>query len=678
MQTFFPATRLAFRLLLRVLLVCLLFSFAIGAVFSYLTYHTQLANEENKLLELQAGLLAPLAEDVWALDEPGIRLQLDAISRILPSAAIRLTTVEARSYTDGREMPADPSRTHALPLIHPRSATPLGTLEITLDTSVIRQQVRERMVSDAVGLLGLTLVIALTLGFFVYHLIVRRLTILSRFARTLDLDALDRSTLHLPIPAKKQDELDDLTESIERMRQRISQDMLAARAMQRELSFQASHDPLTGLGNRSHLSTRSAELLASGTSTPEIAFVFVDIDRFKLINDTLGHLVGDHLLRALADRIRSKLPDRAELFRPGSDEFLLLVPEPSAEPSVREIIRNLQESLAAPFEIEHHALSVTVSIGVASSPDNGSELSTLLKHTDIALQAAKQTGRNHACFFTPDLLARLNEQVRIETLLRGALGRNEFHLVYQPQIDIASGRVIGAEALLRWENDALGKVPPDRFIPVAEDTGLIIPIGAWVLRQAIIEWRRWQESGLTGVPVSVNLSAAQLRHAELLEAIRDLCLEEAMPPEALELEVTESILMDDVDVVAGKLATFRDMGIRIAVDDFGTGYSSLSYLKHLPIDRLKIDRSFISDIPGDPNDTAIAVAIIRLAQALNLEVIAEGVESAEQAALLMQEGCAQAQGYFYARPLPGDEFVRYARTANDAVKAARASSTAAG
>ncbi|HRE15759.1 MAG TPA: diguanylate cyclase, partial [Rhodocyclaceae bacterium] len=542
MQTFFPATRLAYRLLIRVLLVCLIFAVLIGGLFSYLTYREQIESEEKKLVDLQRGLLAPLAEDVWALDEPGIRLQLDAISRILPSAAIQLTTLEDRSYTDGRPMPAsDSARTHHLPLFHPRSSTPLGTLSITLDTAVIRAQVREQMISDAVALLGLTLVISLTLGFFVYHLIVRRLTIVSRFARTLDLDALDRSTLHLPVPAKKQDELDDLTEAIERMRQRISQDMLTARAMQRELSYQASHDPLTGLGNRSYLSTRSTELLKPVNGPPEIAFVFLDIDRFKLINDTLGHLVGDHLLRALADRIRANLPPRAELFRPGSDEFLLLVPEPSAHPSVRDIIRQLQESLAAPFEIELHALSVTISIGVAVAPDNGSELSTLLKHTDIALQAAKQAGRNHACFFTPDLLARLNDQVKIETLLRGALDRNEFHLVYQPQIDIASGRVVGAEALLRWENDALGKVPPDRFIPVAEDTGLIIPIGAWVLRQAIIEWRRWQQRGLLGIPVSVNLSAAQLRHAELLDAIRDLCQEESMPPEALELEVTESI-----------------------------------------------------------------------------------------------------------------------------------------
>ena len=680
MHNIFPSTRLAYRLLIRVLLVYTLFALVIGGFYAYLTYRELITAEETKLEDIQRGLLAPLAENVWSLDEAGIRLQLNAISRILPSASIRLETAENRSYSDGRALPADISSTHRLAVIHPRSADALGTLSVTLDKSVIRKEVEVQLLANAIALLGLTLVISLTLGFFVYHLIVRRLAIVSRFARSLDLDALDRSTLHLPVPAEKQDELDDLSEAIERMRQRISEDMLNARVMQSELRYQASHDPLTGLGNRSYLSARSAELLKPdvASQTPEIAFVFLDIDRFKLINDTLGHLVGDHLLRTLADRIRANLPPRAELFRPGSDEFLLLVPEPFAQPNVREIIRHLQECLAAPFEIEHHSLSVTISIGVAISPENGSELSTLLKHTDIALQAAKQSGRNQACFFTPDLLARLNDQVRMETLLRGALERNEFHLVYQPQIDIASGRVVGAEALLRWENDALGKVAPNHFIPVAEDTGLIIPIGAWVLRQAVIEWRRWRQLGLKGIPISVNLSAAQLRHAELLEAIRDLCQEEAMPPEALELEVTESILMDDVEVVAGKLSTFRDMGIRIAVDDFGTGYSSLSYLKHLPIDRLKIDRSFISDIPGDPNDTAIAVAIIRMAQALNLEVIAEGVENAEQAALLLKEGCPLAQGYHYARPLTGHDFVSYAQTANAPTKDASASSTAAG
>lgn len=677
-QPIFPATRLAYRLLSRILAICAVFVTVAATIYGYWNFYEQTAAGEKQLVEVQRSLLPPLADAVWALDDARIQLQLESIRRILPSAGIQLRTRDGKSYVTGQKLASNAKHTNELPISHPRSVQPLGTLSITIPPEVIRKEVQKRVMIDVLTLLGFALVISVAISFFVYHLIVRRLAILSRFAGSLDLNALDRSTLHLPVPAKKRDELDDLTDAIERMRQRISQDMLTASAMQRELRYQATHDPLTGLGNRSYLSSR-AEHMLSKPAYPgqEVAFVFLDIDRFKIINDTLGHLVGDHLLRALADRIRQSLPPRVELFRPGSDEFLLLITEPKAHPSVHEIIQQLQESLTQAFEIEHHSLSVTLSVGVATAPENGTELSTLLKHTDIALQAAKQAGRNHACFFTPDLLANLNDQVKIETLLRGALDRNEFRLVFQPQINIETGAIIGTEALLRWENRELGRVPPDRFIPIAEDTGLIVPIGAWVLREAMIEWRRWRDQGLT-IPLSVNLSAVQLRHAGIFETIRDICLEEALPPEVLELEVTESVLMDDVELIAGKLTTFRDMGIRIAVDDFGTGYSSLSYLKHLPIDRLKIDRSFISDLPGDPNDTAIAIAVIRLAQALNLEVIAEGVETAEQAALLLQEGCLLAQGYLYARPLPPDEFLAFAQATQAKIKAPTASSTIAG
>jgi len=527
--------------------------------------------------------------------------------------------------------------------------------------------------SGLLMLLALALLFALILSLFVRLMVVRRLAALAEQVRSFEPESTQPApACALPEP-RKRDEIDDLAAAFHRMQQRIRDDLHASRVLQERLSFQAYHDPLTEVGNRARLSQRARELLGK-LGAQELGFVFIDIDRLKLINDTLGHSIGDQLLRAMARRMRAALPERVELFRPGSDEFLLLIPDSSAQPCVEQIIIDLQSVMSAAFVIEFHEIPITISIGVATAPDHGRDLSTLLKHADIALQAAKRSGRGNTSFFNPAMLQDLNEQIQLESMLRQALEQNEFEIHYQPQIELHNGRLIGAEALLRWNNAELGSIAPGRFIPVAEDSGQIVAIGDWLIASACLEARRWREAGLTELNLAINLSAVQLRHARLCQTIRNALTAAELPGESLEVEVTESAIMDDVDQAAGHLEALRALGVRVAIDDFGTGYSSLAYLKHLPIDRLKIDRAFITDIPEDGNDTAIAIAVIRLAEALSMTVIAEGVESREQAEILLAQGCHSAQGYYVAKPLAADEFLAFALANASAVKAPAESS----
>ena len=655
-----PQTRLGYRLMWRVLLVSFVFWVVVTLCYAMLAWRKEATHQEERLNEIRENVAIQLANDVWEFDESRIQLQLGIIGRMLPGSDIRLVMADGHEYRTGTANPENLSRTERFELNHPKSTTPLGILVIVPNSTQALERVRKSVESDALFQIALIILLIVTLSFFVNNLIVRRITKLNRFANSLDLSNIDHpESILMPTEIKRDhDEIDDLTDALNAMRLRLIDDISSNRSLHAEIARKSLQDPLTSLGNRAQLSVQAKELFKD-ESNCEAAFVFIDIDRLKLINNTLGHMIGDNLLRAVADRMKAILPERATLFRPGSDEFLLLVPEPENSPSVRELTEKIQEIMSNAFEIENHIIPITVTIGAAIAPEHGKEISVLLKHANIALQAAKRLGRGTSCFFNPTLLAHLNERVQLETQLRSALERNEFEIFYQPQIEIGSEKLSGAEALLRWNNRELGSVSPDRFIPVAEDCGLIVPIGAWVLQTACKEARRWLDMGLE-LTLSVNLSSVQLRHAGLTETIRNAIKDADLPGSLLEVEITESVIMDDVKQASECLQSLRDLGIHVAIDDFGTGYSSMAYLKHLPIDRLKIDRAFITDIPGDLNDTAIAIAVIRLADALNLTVIAEGVENIEQAELLQQQGCPSAQGFFYARPMPAAKFVEFA------------------
>jgi diguanylate cyclase (GGDEF)-like protein/PAS domain S-box-containing protein len=432
----------------------------------------------------------------------------------------------------------------------------------------------------------------------------------------------------------------------------VFSDITEAKASQERLDYLAHHNPLTELPNRLLFNDRlhhSLDLAARQQTA--LAVVFIDLDRFKHINDSMGHAAGDDLLRQLGSRLRKVIRTNDTIAHLSGDEFVVLLEDVGTAQNVTLVIHKLLNAFKQPFQLQNQAIYITASIGISLFPDDGQDASTLLRNADTAMYQAKEEGRNTYRFYTQEMMTITFEQMLLENALRKALVRQEFHLVYQPQVDLQSGQVVGLEALLRWHHDELGVVSPAQFIPLAEQSGLIRDIGAWVLRRACHQGRIWLDQGFRFGRIAVNIAGPQIRHNGLLQVVQSALQESGLPPAYLELEVTEGFIMERAMGSIEQLATLRDMGIQISIDDFGTGYSSLSYLKQLPIEKLKIDRSFVRDIPQDSNDMAIAEAIIALGQALNLRVIAEGVETQAQIDFLRSKGCHECQGYFFSQPL---------------------------
>jgi len=418
----------------------------------------------------------------------------------------------------------------------------------------------------------------------------------------------------------------------------------------------ASYDPLTQLPNRLLLESLLKQAIArSRRSGQKIALLLLDLDHFKRINDTLGHGPGDALLQAVAGRLASCLRAGDTLGRLGGDEFVVLLEGWRRNEQVARVARKLQEALTPGLKLDEQEVFVTVSIGISLFPKDGEDGQTLLKNADIALYRAKARGRNEFCFYTAEMTARAIEQLAMENDLRRSLERGELELYYQPQLDLLHQRTLGVEALLRWRHPKYGLVGPADFVPLAEESGLIIPIGEWVLRTACAQAKAWQEQGLPPLRMAVNLSVAQFEQPDFTRLVARILSDTGLQPDCLELEITESLLMKDVATAVTVLRTLKEMGVKLAIDDFGTGYSSLNYLKRLPIDRLKIDRSFVHDISIDPDDAAIARAVIAMAHSLNLRVVAEGVETNAQLTFLRSRDCDEMQGYYFSRPLPAGE-----------------------
>jgi diguanylate cyclase (GGDEF)-like protein len=424
-----------------------------------------------------------------------------------------------------------------------------------------------------------------------------------------------------------------------------------------QLQHQATHDTLTGLANRDLLRDRLSQAMAYAARYDHpVWVVFIDLDRFKAINDTLGHKAGDALLNTMSLRLQSAMRETDTVARIGGDEFVLVLPGPVEGILSTHTLQRIMEVVGEPTIVEGRAFSFTCSIGVAIYPTDGTDPETLIEHADIAMYRAKETGRNNFQFFTMEMNLRLMERVHLEQSLRDAIGREEFELHYQPQVDLRSGRIIGAEALIRWNHPGMGMVPPLRFIGLAEECGLIGAIGAWVIRSACAQNKAWQRAGLPPIRIAVNLSARQLTDPNLVDSIADVLRETELDPAFLEIEITESSVMADVEHSISVLRKLKELGVQLSVDDFGTGYSSLSYLKRFPIDVLKIDQSFVRDVESDPDSAAIVLSIISLAHNLRLHVIAEGVEEGTQLAYLQGHACDFMQGYHFSRPLPAGQF----------------------
>ena len=431
----------------------------------------------------------------------------------------------------------------------------------------------------------------------------------------------------------------------------VFSDITKVKESQEKLDHLAHHDPLTALPNRLLFHDRLHHAIQRVTrGNEQLALLFIDLDRFKNVNDTLGHHIGDELLQQVAKALSSKLRDGDTLARLGGDEFIVLLEDVDGQYGASQVAEKLVAMFEQPFMVAGHELFVTCSVGVSLFPADASDLNMLIRNADVAMYQAKARGRNGYRFYAPSMTGEGVERLRLETFLRRSIEKEEIFLNYQPQVEIDTGRLIGVEALVRWNHPELGLVPPIRFIPLAEDTGFINQLGKWVLSEACHQMVRWQEAGLEVPKMAVNLSAKQFDRGSIVSMVADILRETGLEPHRLQLEVTESVIMNTGDALAF-INDLHAIGVSLAIDDFGTGYSSLAYLKQMPVQTLKIDRSFIKDISTDVNDEAIAIAIIQLGKSMNLSVIAEGVETHDQAAFLLRHGCNQAQGYFYSRPV---------------------------
>jgi len=437
----------------------------------------------------------------------------------------------------------------------------------------------------------------------------------------------------------------------------IARDITERKQAEEQINYMAYHDALTGLPNRRLFRDRLTDALARARRKGHLVGVmFIDLDRFKIINDSMGHAFGDLLLKHVAERLTNCVGGHGSVARMGGDEFTILLPDLHGADVAVQIVRDILESIRLPIVLEGQELQVTISIGCAFYPNDGEDVETLMRHADIAMYRAKEQGRNNYELYTPRMNDLVLERLAFENDLRKAIAAEEFVLYYQPQMSTSSGDVVGVEALVRWMHPRRGMVSPAQFIPLAEETGLIIPLGQWVLKTACAQNKAWQEVGFAPVRISVNLSMSQFKQQDLVEMIGKTLTETGLEPRYLELELTESIAMQNADKAFEKLNQLKAMGIGIAIDDFGTGYSSLSYLKKLPIHTLKIDKTFVHNLTIDVHDGAITSSIIAMAHNLKLNVIAEGVETDEQLDFLRMQNCDQIQGYLLSPPLPKEEF----------------------
>ena len=482
-----------------------------------------------------------------------------------------------------------------------------------------------------------------------------------------------------PLPPRRRDEIGSLTDSFDAMRAALKAHEQQRSEAEHKISRLVYYDQVTGLPNRVFLQDHlSSALAAASRHHKQLAVLYLNLDHFKRVNDTLGHGAGDVLLAATGERLNhclrvsdfvtrrapSATPDShvesSTMVRFGGDEFILVLNDLVDEYGVARVARRLQDTFVAPFKIGSDELFITTSIGIAMYPDDGVDSETLLRNADAAMVDAKRHGRNSYSFYMKEMNARARERLSLESRLRKAIELEQFELHFQPQIDLRTKELIGLEALVRWADPDNGLISPMEFIPLAEQTGLIVPLGEWVLRRACWQMRAWKGSALDGVRVAINLSLRQVKEKNFATLVGEVLAANDLSPSQLELELTESVLMEDSDGPSRILDSLKAMGLSLAIDDFGTGYSSLSYLKRFAINSLKIDRSFVRDMESDANDQAIITAIIAMAHKLNLDVVAEGVESREQALLLRQFNCDQIQGYWVSRPLPAADIERFA------------------
>ncbi|NMY82494.1 EAL domain-containing protein [Pseudomonas sp. WS 5411] len=667
---------LSVKLLRVVLLSALIVGVALSVaqiVFDAYKTRQAVAGDAQRILDM---FRDPSTQAVYSLDR---EMGMQVIEGLFQDDAVRMASIghpnEPMLAEKSRDLQQSPSRwltdvilgrerTFTTPLVGrgPYSEY-YGDLSITLDTATYG---RGFIVNS--GIIFISGVLrALAMGlvlYLVYHWLLTKP--LSRIISHLSSINPDRPSEH-KIPQLKGHEKNELGLWINTANQllaSIERNTHLRHEAENSLLRMAQYDFLTGLPNRQKLQEQLDKILVdAGRRQRRVAVLCVGLDDFKSVNEQYTYQAGDQLLLALADRLRAHSGRLGALARLGGDQFALVQADIEQPYEAAELAQSILDDLEAEFALDHEQIRLRATIGITLFPEDGDSTEKLLQKAEQTMTLAKSRSRNRYQFYIASVDSEMRRRRELEKDLREALGRDQFHLVYQPQISYADHRVVGVEALIRWQHPEHGLVPPDLFIPLAEQNGTIIPIGEWVLDQACRQLREWHDQGFTELRMAVNLSTVQLHHAELPRVVNNLLQIYRLPPRSLELEVTETGLMEDISTAAQHLLSLRRSGALIAIDDFGTGYSSLSYLKSLPLDKIKIDKSFVQDLLDDDDDATIVRAIIQLGKSLGMQVIAEGVETPEQEAYIISEGCHEGQGYHYSKPLPARELAAYLKQA---------------
>ncbi len=669
---------LSVKLLRVVLLSALIVGVALSVaqiVFDAYKTRQAVASDAQRILDM---FRDPSTQAVYSLDR---EMGMQVIEGLFQDDAVRMASIghpnETMLAEKSRAMQQSPSRwltdlilgqertfTTALVGKGPYSEY-YGDLSITLDTATYGQGFIVNSVIIFISGVLRALAMGLVL-YLVYHWLLTKP--LSRIIEHLTSINPDRPSEH-KIPQLKGHERNELglwINTANQLLESIERNTHLRHEAESSLLRMAQYDFLTGLPNRQKLQEQLDKILIdAGRRQRRVAVLCVGLDDFKSVNEQFTYQAGDKLLLALADRLRAHSGRLGALARLGGDQFALVQADIDQPYEAAELAQSILDDLEAEFALDHELIRLRATIGITLFPEDGDSTEKLLQKAEQTMTLAKSRSRNRYQFYIASVDSEMRRRRELEKDLRDALSRDQFHLVYQPQISYRDHRVVGVEALIRWQHPEHGLVPPDLFIPLAEQNGTIIPIGEWVLDQACRQLREWHDQGFTGLRMAVNLSTVQLHHAELPRVVNNLMQIYRLPPRSLELEVTETGLMEDISTAAQHLLSLRRSGALIAIDDFGTGYSSLSYLKSLPLDKIKIDKSFVQDLLDDDDDATIVRAIIQLGKSLGMQVIAEGVETAEQEAYIISEGCHEGQGYHYSKPLPARGRAKLQHNAKD-------------
>ncbi|MGL4713014.1 MAG: putative bifunctional diguanylate cyclase/phosphodiesterase [Shewanella sp.] len=648
-----------------VVFTALFFAFAIFIVeiaLVVVSTKQQLTTTQQELLD---SVEQPAANAVWALDDNLARQTLEGAIKVehVGSAVIELDDgsmfvsvsnhkqKNAQTFNSLSNTLFDDLKEISRPLYRPfyfegtQQQQLIGTLTVFYDTQELTNTLFSQLRFSFFATLARALLLTLVLSVVFHRFLTQPIARISEAIDKIEPDSPDENLL--PVSnAHKDDELGLVTSKFNQILIQFSQTQSKLRKM-------ATRDPLTGLPNRTLLlETIAVTIQRSRVHKRSFALMFIDLDRFKNINDSLGHALGDQFLARIARMLERFVGDKGTVSRLGGDEFVILADTVHTPDQAADFVDKLLIQLNLPIQLNEHAIHPAASIGISIYPEDGNTAEDLIRHADIAMYSAKAAGSNQWAFFKQQMTERAAVRLRTEASLHDALKNNEFLLYFQPKLDLQTGKVTGCEALIRWQKDGR-LISPTSFIPVAEETGIIIPIGRWVIEQSCKVLREWQKKYHYTLPIAINVASQQFADASLVPDIKQMALRYQIQPELLEIEITETSLMNDIELAIAKLEQLKSAGFGIAVDDFGTGYSSLSYLRHLPITTMKIDRCFVSDLPGD---SAIASTILMLGKQLNLTIVAEGIENEQQLNWLKENNCQVGQGFYFSQPLPQAEF----------------------